>query len=104
MAINISKLQGRFTNDPELRSTPDGVPVVNFVLAVPRPHYLCTDQQTADFITCIAWRDRATLIAANCKKGTLITIWGRLQSFSYVDKNGRKHCNQEVNITNIVFH
>ena len=101
MAINVTNLLGSFINDPELHFTPDGIPVVNFILVVQRPRYLWTSRQTADFIKCISWRSQARLIAEKCKKGSSVIITGRLQSFSYVDADGVKHHNQEVKVTEI---
>ena len=101
MAINVANLLGRFTSDPELRITPDGIPVVNFILAVQRPRHLWTPRQKADFIKCISWRNQAILIADKCKKESSVIISGRLQSFSYVDAAGIKRNNQEVKVTEI---
>ena len=60
-------LIGNFTADPELRQTPSGISVCRFTLAVNRRYSRSNNaegqngsaQQTADFITVVAWRQSA---------------------------------------------
>ena len=44
--MNDVKLSGRLTRDPELKQTPNGVPVATFALAVDRKF----NREEADFI------------------------------------------------------
>ena len=54
-------LIGNLTADPELKQTPNGVSVCRFTLAVNRRFARAEQgQQTADFITVVAWRQSAS--------------------------------------------
>ena len=65
--FNLNKviLGGRLTRDPELRQTSGGTPVTSFSIAVNR-RYSSQDSanggQNADFINCVAWRERAEFV------------------------------------------
>ena len=52
--LNRIILIGRLTRDPEVRYTPQGVPVANFTLAVDRPFTNQSGKKDADFIDCLA--------------------------------------------------
>ena len=53
--MNIIAISGRLTRDPELRTTPNGKPVVEFTVAVDRPGV----KDQTDFIDCVAWEKKA---------------------------------------------
>lgn len=53
--LNKVLLCGRLTADPELKTTPAGVPVCSFRLAVNRK-YQKDGEWATDFISCTAWR------------------------------------------------
>ena len=66
--FNLNKviLGGRLTANPELRQTPSGVMVLTFGIAVNRNYRSRNEdgsmgQPQADFINCVAWRERAEL-------------------------------------------
>ena len=94
--INRTVLVGRITRDPELRKTQSGVSVVSFTLAVNRPFRNQDNQQEADFISCVAWRNSADFLANYIKKGTLLAVEGRIQTRNYEDQTGRTVYVQEV--------
>lgn len=52
--MNDVKLSGRLVRDPELKHTPNGVPVATFSLAVDRKF----NREEADFIPIVAWQRR----------------------------------------------
>ena len=88
--MNNVALIGRLTRDPELRYTQNGAAVVRFTIAVDRRmskerkrEAEASNQQTADFISCTAWRQTAELIANYFKKGNRIGVTGRIQTGSY---------------------
>ena len=59
MSLNLNKvvLAGRITADPELKQTPNGVPVVSFSIAVNRRYQSKENvQQQTDFFNVTAWR------------------------------------------------
>ncbi len=91
-------LGGRLVGDPELRQTPNGIPVTSFSVAVNRRTSSSNteQQQTADFINCVAWRSTAEFISRYFKKGSSICIVGSLQSRSWTDQQGQKRYATEV--------
>jgi len=89
-------LIGRVAADPELRYTPSGKPVVNFVIAVNRPKFGDAQQSNADFINIVAWEKLAEICANYLTKGKLIAIDGALHVRSYEAKDGQKRKAYEV--------
>ena len=92
-SINSVVLVGRLTKDPELRKTSTGTSVCQFTCACDRKNYSKDkkdNQQTADFISCVAWRQKADFLANYATKGTLIGVEGSIQTRSYEDQTGRK--------------
>lgn len=63
-------LVGRITKDPELKQTNSNIPYVQFTLAVNRSYKNANGERQADFISCVAWRQTAELIAKHVSKGT----------------------------------
>ena len=81
--MNRVVLVGRLTKDPDLRYTPNGVPVATFTLAVNRTFTNQQGEREADFINCVIWRRPAENVANYLKKGSLAGVDGRIQSRSY---------------------
>lgn len=100
--LNKALLQGRFTADPELRSTQSGVSVTTFTLAVNRSYQKDGKQET-DFINCVAWRSTAEFVCKYFQKGMLAVVDGSIQTRSYTDKDGNKRTAFEVVVDNIYF-
>lgn len=102
--LNKVVLVGRLTRDPELRYTPgEGIPVVNFGLAVERPFTNRQGEREADFLNIVAWRRQAENCASYLGKGSLIALDGRIQSRSYEDKEGKRRMFVEVVADNVRF-
>ena len=90
-------LGGRLTQDPELRTTSNGAQYVTFSIAVNRPYSKGEEQQqTADFINIVAWRQRAEFISRYFRKGSSICIVGSIQSRSWTDQQGNKRYATDV--------
>ncbi len=81
-------LVGRITKDPELKQTNSNIPYVQFTLAVNRSYKNANGERQADFISCVAWRQTAELIAKHVSKGTQIGVDGQIQTRQYDDPNG----------------
>ena len=86
--INNVVLVGRLTRDPELRKTQTGKSVLSFSVAVNRKFK--SEEQTADFINCVAWNQTADFLARYATKGALVGIEGRIQTRNYEDKTGNR--------------
>ena len=99
--LNKVILMGRFTKDPELRSTPQSVSVCNFRLAVTR-NYKNGGNYESDFIDCVAWRNTAEFVSKYFKKGNLVCVEGSLQSRNW-EQDGQKRTAVEVMVDNTYF-
>ena len=66
--INRVVLVGRLTKDPDLRYTPNGIPVATFTLAVNRPFTSQSGEREADFIHAVVWRKQAENVANFLKR------------------------------------
>ena len=84
-------LIGRLVRDPEVRWTQgqDSMCVAKFTLAVDRKTKK-EGEQSADFISCTAFKKTAEFIDKYVKKGTKIALEGRWQTGSYTNKEGVK--------------
>ncbi len=95
-------LIGNLTADPEIRQTQSQISVCRFTIAVNRRFARSNgagdaqNQQTADFITVVAWRQSAEFVARYFKKGRPILVSGQLQSRSWTDQQGTRHYATEV--------
>ena len=94
--FNIVILTGRLTCDPELKTTPSGVSVTSFSIAVQRKYKSGEEPPETDFINIVAWRGTAEFITRYFKKGNLIGIEGSIQTRKYTDKNGNNRTIFEV--------
>ena len=101
--INTVVLMGRLTFDPELRTTPSGVSVVRFQVAVDRNYQKAGEERKADFIDVTAWRQTADFISRYFHKGSMIAIEGSLQTDNYTDKDGNKRKSIQVVANNVSF-
>ena len=102
--LNLNKVifGGRLTADPELKTTPSGVSVCQFGLAVNRK-YSKEGEQNTDFINCVAWRTTAEFISRYFRKGSSLCIVGNIQTRSYTDKEGIKRNVTEVIVDEAMF-
>lgn len=84
-------LLGRLTKDSETRYTTGAEPMAigRFTLAVDR-RFAKDGEQSADFISCVAFGKRAEFFEKYGKKGTKFAIEGRIQTGSYTNKDGQK--------------
>ena len=101
--LNRVILMGRITQDLELKSTPNGTNVLTFNIAVDRGYVKQGEERQTDFITCVAWQQKADFISKYFAKGKLIALEGNLRSRTYDDKNGTKHYVTEVFVDNASF-
>lgn len=102
--FNFSKviLGGRITAHPELKTTPAGVSVCQFSVAVNRKYSKEGEQQT-DFINCTAWRATAEFIAKHFGKGSSICVVGNIQTRSWTDQQGQKKYATDVIVDEAYF-
>lgn len=101
--INRVVLVGRLTKDPELRYTPNGIPVSTFTLAVNRTFTNRQGEREADFINCVVWRKQAENVANYLRKGSLAGVEGRIQTRNYEAQDGRRVYVTEVVCDSVQF-
>ena len=90
-------LGGRLTADPELKTTPSGVSVTSFTVAVNRRFSGKNGEETqADFINVTAWRQTAEFITRYFRKASSICVVGTIQTRSWTDNQGQKRYTTEV--------
>ena len=90
-------LGGRLTADPELKTTPSGVSVTSFTVAVNRRFGGKNGEDTqADFINVTAWRQTAEFITRYFRKASSICVVGTIQTRSWTDNQGQKRYTTEV--------
>ena len=100
-------LLGRLTSDPDIRYSQgaDNMAIARFTLAVDRRgrRQEGSEQQTADFIGCVAFGRQAEFAEKYLKKGTKIAVTGRIQTGSYTNKDGQKVYTTDVVLDDIEF-
>ncbi|MCM2535629.1 single-stranded DNA-binding protein [Neobacillus pocheonensis] len=101
--MNRVVLVGRLTKDPELRYTPNGVPVATFSLAVNRPFSNQQGERETDFINCVVWRKPAENVANFLKKGSMAGVDGRIQTRNYEGQDGKRVYVTEVLAESVQF-
>jgi single-strand DNA-binding protein len=102
-SLNRVVLVGRLTKDPELKYTPNGVPVASFTLAVNRSFTNQAGEREADFINCQVWRKPAENVANYLKKGSLAGVDGRIQTRNFEGQDGKRVYMTEVVAESVQF-
>lgn len=102
--LNRIIIMGRLVRDPELRTTPSGVSVTSFTLAVDRDF---ADKQSGekatDFVDVVAWRNTAEFVCKYFAKGRMAIAEGRLQIREWKDKDGNSRRTAEVIADSVYF-
>ena len=98
-------LMGRLTRDAELRYSQGETAnaVARFPLAVDRRFRREGDEQTADFINCVAFGKTAEFLERFGRKGTKFVVEGRIQTGSYTNREGQKVYTTDVVVENVEF-
>lgn len=101
--INNVVLVGRLTKDIELRKTQSGLSVASFTVACDRrlsQEQKNNNEQSADFISCVAWRGSADFLGQYSHKGDTVGVEGRIQTRNY-DRDGQKVYVTEIIANNV---
>ena len=85
-------LMGRLTRDPEVRYSQgeQATAIARYTIAVDRRFKRDGDQQTADFIGCVAFGRAGEFAEKYFRKGTKVLVTGRIQTGSYTNKDGQR--------------
>ena len=100
-------LMGRLTREPETRytqrnSSQESMAVSRFTLAVDR-RFKTEGQQSADFISCVAFGKNGEFAEKYLRKGTKVVVIGRIQTGSYTNKDGQKVYTTDVVVEEMEF-
>lgn len=98
-ANNNCTFMGRFTANPELRTTQNGKKFCSFTLAVDGR----SREDAATFVNFTAWEKQAEFIAQYFTKGKRILVNGELRNNNYTDKDGNKHSTYIVRVGEAMF-
>jgi len=101
--MNSVSLIGRISRDPEVRYTnsENAMAIAKFTLAVDRRFN--KEQQSADFISCVAFGKTAEHIEKYWRKGMKMGATGRIQTGSYTNRDGQKVYTTDVVIEQVEF-
>ena len=94
--MNKAILIGNLTKDPEVRTTPNGVTVCTFSIAVNRRGTNQAGERVADFFNIVAWRQLGELCGKYLAKGRKVSVIGEIQNRSYDAKDGSKRYITEI--------
>ncbi len=85
-------LMGRLTRDPEVRYSQGNEPIAiaRYTLAVDRRFKRNSDENSADFIGCVAFGKAGELAEKYFRKGIRVLVTGRIQTGSYTNREGIK--------------
>lgn len=82
-------LMGRLTREPDIKTSQSGTMIARYTLAVDR-RFSREGEQTADFISCIAFGKGAEFVGKYLHQGTKIVVTGHIQTGNYVKQDGTK--------------
>jgi len=97
--MNKAMIIGNLTRDPELKTTPSGVSVCSFTVAVRRPF----NKDETDFIPVVAWRGLGENCAKFLSKGRKVAVAGRIQVRNYEANNGERRYVTEIIADDVEF-
>lgn len=100
MAGGVNKviLIGNLGSDPEVKYTPQGVPVATVSIATSES-WTGKDgqkQEKTEWHRLTFWRKLAEIVGQYCRKGSMVYVEGKLQTRSWEDANGQKKYMTEV--------
>ena len=97
--MNKLVLTGNLTRSPELRSTPNGIPVCTFTIAV---NGRKSDDPTAYFRITV-WRQLAEICNRYLTKGKKVFVSGPVSVSTYTAKDGSTKASLEVTAEDVEF-
>ena len=90
--MNKVMLMGRLTREPDIRYSQgeNAMAIARYTLAVDRRFSRSGNDQSADFISCVAFGRSAEFAEKYLHQGTKIVVTGRIQTGSYTNRDGQK--------------
>jgi single-strand DNA-binding protein len=104
-SLNKILLIGNVGGDPEMRFTPNGIPVTTFTMATNR---MVTQpdgsvKKETEWFRVSAWRRQAETCNQFLAKGKLVYVEGSLHTSTWEGKDGVKRTRLEVNADRVLF-
>lgn len=96
-------LTGNLTHDPEVRSTPNGITVASFTIAVDRRFKDANGEKKTDFFRINAWKTLGDHCARYLAKGRKVAVVGELQARTYEAKDGTTRMSLDVQADEVEF-
>ncbi|MGI6665543.1 MAG: single-stranded DNA-binding protein [Christensenellaceae bacterium] len=90
---------GRLTRAPEARTTPNGVSVTTFNVAVTRR----MNREEADFINVVTWRGLADNCAKYLVQGQQVAVAGEIRTRNYEAQDGTRRYVTEIQADDVEF-
>ena len=97
--MNKAFIVGRLTRDPEHRTTPNGISVTTFSVAVTRR----MNKEESDFLNVVVWRGLADNCGKYLVKGQQVAVCGELRTRSYDAKDGSRRYVTEILAEDVEF-
>ena len=94
---------GRLTRDVDMKTTPNGVQVASFTVAVDRKQKNKDGEKVSEFYNCVAWRQLAEVCSKFLSKGKKVYIEGELQPRLYTAKDGTTKMSLDVQVSEVEF-
>jgi single-strand DNA-binding protein len=103
--LNKVVMVGNLTKDPDLKTTTNGTPVVNFRIASDRRYKNNLGEWKEDvcYVSVVAWHKVAESCGTYLKKGEAVLVEGELQSRSWETDKGEKRSTIEIRAYRVQF-
>lgn len=101
--MNKIMIIGNLTGEPEIRSTPSGITVCSFTIAVNRRHEDKNGERPADYFRINAWRQLGESCGRFLAKGRKVAVVGELQARLYDAKDGSARMSLDVQADEVEF-
>lgn len=96
-------LIGRLTHDPDVKTTPTGVSVCSFTLAVNNKTKDANGETKSQFFKCNAWRKLGESCGRYLIKGKQCCVTGELTARTYSAKDGTTKMSLDVQVDECEF-
>ena len=96
-------LIGRLTHDPDVKTTPNGVTVCSFTIAVPNKMKDSNGETKSQFFKCNAWRKLGESCGRYLSKGKKCYAEGELTVRTYEAKDGTTRVSLDVQVDMVEF-
>ena len=94
--LNKAILMGRLTKDPVLTTTPAGLSVVRFTLAIDRRFQRQGEEKQTDFLNIVCFGRTADFVSRYFVKGQLAVVVGSIQTRSWEQDGQRRYVTEIV--------